>query len=545
MKNINLIINFFYKKYYFFFILYFILGLLVFKDYGVSTDEEFHRRIGIYWYNYIFENFFPNIKKYEFFIPNDFTVFQAKDFLFYGIIFDLPSVFLESFLKIKDAQNYIYLRHFLNFFIFFISSIFLFKLITHRFKKKSLAYFAVLFYVFSPRIFAESFYNYKDILFLSICLITCCQIYFFFKKKNFFRIFLISIYIAILFCIRPVAVILIFLFVIYLIIDLFYEKKKFLKNFYFLFSFGFFFIFFIFLFHPFFWNNLLDNFINYLFIFKQYSHDVYLFFNGDYLKTTKLPWYYSFVWIILTYPLIILIAFFFGFFLIFNRIFKRFLNIEKRKYNRFDLWNNHNEKFDLFIYSILFFSFFLILKLNATLYDGWRHIYFVHFFIVYFAIYFFYNLISFFKRFRRILFSILTIYFFILSYTNISYHPFQNIYFNFLIKNPHEYFDIDYWGLSYKDALKIILSKDQRNSITVSNASFTPLSRSILILNENERKRLRYSGQEYLISDYIITNNYSEVNKKLNKKYSIPSNFNLFYEKWINNVLIYQIYKKK
>jgi len=272
---------------------------------------------------------------------------------------------------------------------------------------------------------------------------------------------------------------------------------------------------------------------------------VYLFFNGDYLKTTKLPWYYSFVWIILTYPLIILIAFFFGFFLIFNRIFKRFLNIEKRKYNRFDLWNNHNEKFDLFIYSILFFSFFLILKLNATLYDGWRHIYFVHFFIVYFAIYFFYNLISFFKRFRRILFSILTIYFFILSYTNISYHPFQNIYFNFLIKNPHEYFDIDYWGLSYKDALKIILSKDQRNSITVSNASFTPLSRSILILNENERKRLRYSGQEYLISDYIITNNYSEVNKKLNKKYSIPSNFNLFYEKWINNVLIYQIYKKK
>jgi len=60
-----------------------------------------------------------------------------------------------------------------------------------------------------------------------------------------------------------------------------------------------------------------------------------------------------------------------------------------------------------------------------------------------------------------------------------------------------------------------------------------------------KKKRIKFVGQNYKISDYIITNGYSEVNKTYNNKYLIPENFKLIYEKVIYNVNIYQIYKKE
>ena len=48
---------------------------------------------------------------------------------YYGIIFDLPMAFIESIFNIKSSANYFYLRHFSNFFIFFLSGISLLKLL--------------------------------------------------------------------------------------------------------------------------------------------------------------------------------------------------------------------------------------------------------------------------------------------------------------------------------------------------------------------------------------------------------------------------------
>ena len=32
---------------------FFLVGLFTFKDYGISVDEEFQRRVGVYWLNYV------------------------------------------------------------------------------------------------------------------------------------------------------------------------------------------------------------------------------------------------------------------------------------------------------------------------------------------------------------------------------------------------------------------------------------------------------------------------------------------------------------
>ena len=43
---------------YLIFLLFLILGLNIYKDYGISVDEPFQRASGYYWYIWILENFF-------------------------------------------------------------------------------------------------------------------------------------------------------------------------------------------------------------------------------------------------------------------------------------------------------------------------------------------------------------------------------------------------------------------------------------------------------------------------------------------------------
>ena len=64
-------------------------------------------------------------------------------------------------------------------------------------------------------------------------------------------------------------------------------------------------------------------------------------------------------------------------------------------------------------------------------------------------------------------------------------------------------------------------------------------------IDENLRKNLIIVGQEYELADYIFKNNISEVDHRLNKKYTVPENFDKIHELKINGLKMYEIYKNK
>ena len=50
--------NKFFKKdsiIYYIFLLYFLIGLLIYKDFGVGIEEHFQRSSGFYWLNYVLQ----------------------------------------------------------------------------------------------------------------------------------------------------------------------------------------------------------------------------------------------------------------------------------------------------------------------------------------------------------------------------------------------------------------------------------------------------------------------------------------------------------
>ena len=95
----------FFGKYsiYVFFIIYFFIGFSIVKDYGISIDEEFQRYSGFYWLCYVLEFLpFEQLKSEALIKLNGiegFTLPNPKDYPFYGVTFDLPLAFIETYFK--------------------------------------------------------------------------------------------------------------------------------------------------------------------------------------------------------------------------------------------------------------------------------------------------------------------------------------------------------------------------------------------------------------------------------------------------------------
>ena len=545
-KSNNFLNNYFF---YFLFFIFFVVGITIFKDYGISVDEEFHRFSGFYWLNYTL-NFTPfeSLKdsvQIRFENINGFTLPDPKNHPFYGVVFDLPLALLETILNIQNEKNYFLLRHFFNFLIFFIGFLYFYKILDNRFKNKIIVFIGTLFYISSPRIFGDIFFNNKDIIFLSLVTIA---IYYKFKIIDNFEyknIFYFSIFSALACACRIVGIFIPISFIFFIFFSTI-NKNSYINELKKVSFYIFVFFVILLLFWPYLWESPIRNFIYALKVFSKYTiTEIYTLFNGKYVLTSYLPLNYLPLWISITTPLITLTIFLIGFFCLMKRFFLRTINIkEKMIYN--DFWRGNNEKKDFYI----FFNFTLIaiylFFFNPVLYTGWRQVYFFHFFLIYIACF---GLHFLFLKIRKklLLLSIILFFTFLNFIQIIKLHPYQSLYFNALIQGESKTkFEVDYWGMSGVNFLKKILSRETNSSvIKIAVASFLPLERSLKMLDKKDSKKINIIGQNYQNAEYIFNNNMSEVNKFFNKKYNIPKNFEKVYEFNLNGFMVYEMYKKK
>ena len=535
---------------YIFFCAYFIIGIKIYKDYGITTDEPFQRTSGYYWYLWIISNFFSDYSNFEFLKINFNKMEWSQEFknglfLEYGVIFDLFAVFVED---IFNLENVYQKKHLLNFLIFFSSSVCFFQLIKYRFKNNFLSFIGVLFYITSPRIFAESFYNSKDIIFMSFTLFAVFFGVKLLKNYKIKNIILFSLFAALATDIRTMGIFLILLFIIFFILECL-EENSFLKKNFILFSLLIFSYFlFTYLFWPHLWLNPLDNFLASFQSFKNYSWGGSVLYLGEYVSAQHLPWHYSLVWIVITLPIIYSLLFVIGSFNISFNFFNNFLNIDPENFSK-KLWYSHNDKIDLFILMYFLVPIVAVIAFGSTLYNGWRHLYFIYPALVYISIFGLKYILSFdfFKNFKYFFYSIIFIFIFINFYNLIKFHPYQNVYFNYLVEKKANYlFEVDYWGSGNAHALKKIIKDAQSNKkINVGTASFTPLSYSKYIINDKKIENINFLGNDQLNNDYIFTNYMYEKDPKISKKYLIPRNYEKVFTLKRGNIIINEVFKKK
>ena len=536
---------------FFFYFIYFIIGLLIYEDYGISIDEPIHRTFGYYWYFWLLKFFSYNSEntilieqKFLSADPDWVMPLLKGELLWYGPFFDLLTVFLEDKLNITDTKNIYHFRHLINFIFFYLSSVCLFFLLKFRFKNNLLSFIGVIFYVSAPRIFAESFYNPKDIIFMSLSVF--CIFYSLKSLENFkiLNLLKLSLLCAIATNVRIMGIIFPVLFFFSFFINSFEIKNYFKKNvFLFLYFILSYFIFLI-IFWPYLWSDIFSNLIN---AFTAYKNIVggMNFYLGEYISSEHLPWHYIFVWVGITLPVIYLPLIIYSIFLVLKKFLINLLSIKKNEL----LLKKKNETYDFFLLIYFLLPIFYFITLNKPLIGGWRYLYFIFPSLIYFVIFSIDKIINLkISLFLRNFFFILIFFsIFYNIYILVKLHPFQNIYFNnFVEKKANQLFEVDYWGLANSNAINRILkdlNPNKNNSIRT--LSFTPLHYSSYLISDPLINKIQFSGTINNNQEYIFTNYVYENNPKFLKKYNLPENYYKFYSFKIGNVLIYDIFKKK
>ena len=133
--------------------LFLVAGLVVLDDHGVTVDEGNQRTIAARNIDYLlgwddsFESTLPWVR-------------------LYGIAFEAPLFAADRVLGLDDSRSIHLSRHLIAHLVFLLGGFFAYLLAHRLFNNRTLAALAMLVFLLHPRIYAHSFFNTKDVPFL-------------------------------------------------------------------------------------------------------------------------------------------------------------------------------------------------------------------------------------------------------------------------------------------------------------------------------------------------------------------------------------------
>ena len=467
-----------------FFASFFITSACILKDYGLNWDEEAQWKAnGDIVFNYIFNE---DGKK---------LLLESNE-KYHGPAFELVLIFVEKIMQLKDTRDVYLMRHAVTFLTFFIGVIFFYLLGKRCFKNWKLALLGCVFLVLSPRIFADAFYNSKDAVFLSLFIIGMHALLVFHENQTYKNAILYALICAFTIDTRIMGVILPLISLgfagLEFLYSLIYKKKLRIHI-------GSHLVFFIclvlftILFWPVLWEGPLHHFKNAFVEMSKYHWGGFVLYRGEYLKVTNLPWHYLPVWIAITTPIPYLLLSIAGLFFIAKQFIAEPVNFIFHK------------KEQLLILICFFFPLLLIILLRSVVYDGWRHVFFIYPAFTLISLYGVrYVYMQLHKKQHLIAVILILVAVFNLG-TIIRLHPYQYVYFNVLagtdMKHIKEKYELDYYGVSSKQALEYLLKNDPSLKLMIC-AEKTPVMLNTQFLPIEQRNRIRFVDLEQ--ADYFI-----------------------------------------
>lgn len=518
-----------------FFLMFLALGLNIYNDYGISWDEPVSRNNGMISLKYVGEYVVPDFIERD----NTFKQYPPLDEYFdkdYGVAFELPLALFEKLLALNDSTNIYLFRHLVTFLVFFAGVFAVYKLAARRFNDWRLGLLAALFLILSPRLFAESFYNGKDVVFMALFAITLNTTVLFIRQPTIRMACWHALATAILIDVRLMGVILPVATLFVVILKQGKSEVSLRSSFSPLFVYLFLSVLLVVAFWPYLWSDPWENFVQAFENMSKFRWQYSVLYLGQSIDATELPWHYIPVWLSITTPIAYTLLFIIGAISILRTLISR----------RGSLWHGEEEWQDLLFLGLFISPILSVIVLDSVLYDGWRQVYFIYpaFILVVLR-----GWVSLFKwQANRHPFAWLALVglstlliFLSISVWMIHAHPFQNVYFNVLAgRDVKTKFDVDYWGLSSRQALQYIVDHDGRSRITVWAGSFLPLKNGTLLLAPDDRERLTVVNKQDSV-DYIVT----QYRRNLTDYSEIGIPYKTYYRIDVDNEAIISVFKRE
>ncbi len=466
--------------------LFLLVGVALAGDYGISADEHWQRGITVVQWDYILGHGDLTFDKIQALKPWH---------LAYGISFQLPLLLAERASGLEDYYDVHRLRLVLTH-LFFIAGGFCCYLLTWRlFNNRLLALLALLLYVLHPRIYAHSYFNSKDLPFLSMFSIALYLLERALRRDTVGAFALLGVAVGVLTDLRVMGIMLLPGVWALRGLDWIYavgrsERRRILG------MAGLFTLIFaatLYALSPWLWTNPVDYFVTSFRLTTDYLDIMTTLFRGEWIYSTELPPDYLPTWFSITTPPLVLLLGVVGSGVVAGRGVA----------HPGAFFSNTRLRFGALLLACFVLPALVVIILGANTYNDWRHLYYLYVPFALLAAFGAHWLAGAFRgrrRWRVALYGLAGAGLGLIALQIVQLHPLQYIYFNFLVdRTTPEHLKARYqmglWNLEAQDALKVLLERYPGETLNVwAHTRARGVLPAEAILPPGELRRLEFNA---------------------------------------------------
>ena len=490
--------------------LFLLAGLAVLDHYGAAGDEAYQRNLVINTAGYV--------------LHGDKTLLQTHD-RFYGAAFELPLFLLtERILGLEDPRDIHLGRHLLSHLFFIVGGFFCYLLAARLFDNRLLALFVMLLFLLSPRLYAHSFVNTKDLPFLSMFAIVLFFVHRAFRKESVRAFLLCGVLAGLLINLRVMGATLVIAVLAFRGWDFFLasrgeeereERKRILAT-------GGVFalasLVALCVSLPYLWGNPVLRLVEMFVVLANHPNIVYELFGGLVFASTELPWDYALRWFAMTTPPPTLLLGLLGMGVVCHGL------VARRALARpVAFWRDAPLRFGCLLAACFVLPLAAIMLLRPALYDGWRQVYFLHVpfcLLAGFALAWLSKLQI--QGLRKgavngLAYALTAAGLCVVVFQMARIHPHQQVYFNFLADREipeglRGQYETDYWNLSLRQGYEYILRHYPAAAINMRPRGFPLFDKGGNEINQNvemlpARARSRFTYDPNQDPDFYLGGN--------------------------------------
>ena len=483
-----------------------VVGVVIVDDYGLSPDDYTQRAIAVSAVDYVMG------------IKDSYLQSWTRN---YGVAFELSLLAFERILGLEDSRDVYLSRHLLTHLFFLAGGFFCSLLVYRLFNSRWLALFALLLFLLHPRMYAHSFFNSKDLPFLSMFMIDLLLIHRAFRKDTTGAFLLCGIGIGILSNIRIIGIMLFPAILAMRVCDLFHVSKQEERMHILITTTGFVLASVLTLYAtwPYLWSDPVGHIMDAFTEMARYPYFDSELFQGGRVDPQDLPLHYVPVWFLITTPPVALL---FGIIGTGSILLHGILRPG-------DILRNTPLRFGFLLIACFVLPISIVVFLGSTLYAGARQMFFLYAPFCLVAIFGLHQTIFLFRRrlLRTGVYVIAGAGVAMMLSAVIRIHPLQQVYFNFLVdRTTPEYLSsqywMDHWGAGSLKILEYLLEQYPSSLIYIPQDG-RYMGETRMILPETDRKRVfigigldgpnfapwdgvRGNTQELFVSSLIYTN---------------------------------------
>ena len=465
-------------------------GLAVLDDYGVAsdeTDEAGQRSNAMMTLDYV--------------MGRSNALLHHKNRM-YGIVVEAPLLWTERALGLQDSRARYLWRHLLRHLLFLTSGLGCAALVFRLYGRRSLALCALGLYLLHPRLYAHSFFNPLDVPFLNLFMLTLLLIHWAFRRDDSAAFALCGAGVGLLINARLMGFLLFGAVLALRACDFAYAADRAARRRVVRTS-GLFVgtsALALYATLPYLWSDPIGRLVEVLAQAAEFPHRVILLFRGRPVNSEALPPDYAPVWFAITAPPPAL-----GFGLVgLAALTRRALRHPSA------VLRNTQLRFECLGVACCILPVLAVILLGSTLYNGWRHLYFLYAPFCLLAIGGLHALGTSARRLRpggRGAYGLAGAGATAMLGALISMHPYQHLYFNFLVDRatPERLlfqYDLDYWNISFGNVLEFLLAHYPDEPIYAQSLlGQSHVHRHLLPATDRQRLALTNQAEDFYIAN--------------------------------------------